>query len=258
MKRTLVVGAALAATALAVTALSACSAEKVSDGKAEHKQFALRGKKLTVVSDDAKLELVPAGKDSARGTSVDVTRWFEASKVAGDAKISWAMEGGHTLRLKTTCTGFIVDCSARHKVKIPADVAVTVRAGDGQVVASGFRTPLSIRTRDGNVNVSDIAAPLTLRTNDGNVRAERLRSPSLTATGRDGYQLLSFAEPPSSVRTDVRDGRSTVTVPKKAAYHVTAKAAPDGSAKVAVPRDRKSAHRIQVTAHDGRVAVRPR
>ncbi|WP_344522624.1 DUF4097 family beta strand repeat-containing protein [Streptomyces albiaxialis] len=255
MKKT-VAASALAVSLFGVVALSACSAEEVSDGKAEHREFALQGKNLTVVSDDSKLELVPVKADGT-GRSVDVTRWFKASKVKGEAKASWSMEGGNTLRLTTKCTGFIVDCSTRHKVEVPEDVAVTVRGGDGHVVASGFRTPLSIRTHDGNVNVSDVTAPLTLRTGDGNVRAERLRSASVTATGRDGYQLLSFAEAPSSVRTDVRDGRTTVTVPKKSAYRVTTKTA-DGSAKVTVPRDAKAPRRVHATAHDGRVAVRGR
>ncbi|MFG3260545.1 DUF4097 family beta strand repeat-containing protein [Streptomyces sp. NPDC048172] len=245
---------ALAVTVCAVGALSACSTEEVSDGKAEHREFALSGKRLTVVSDDSKLELVPV-KGENKG--VDVTRWFKASKVKGEAKVSWSMEGGKTLRLKTKCTGFIVDCNTRHKVKVPEDVAVTVKTGAGRVVASGFRTPLSVRTKDGNVNVRDLTGPLTLSTVDGNVRAERLRSPSVTATARDGYQLLSFAKAPSSVRTDVRDGRTTVTVPKKQTYKVTTKVS-DGTAKVTVPRDAKAPRSIHATAHDGRVAVRGR
>lgn len=247
---------ALGLTVLTVAALAGCSTEEVSDGKAEHRSFALSGKRLTVVSDDGKVELVPvrAGKQGGAGRKLEVTRWFKASKVKGKASVSWRMEGD-TLRLKTTCTGIIVDCDTRHRVKVPDDVAVSVRARDGNVVADGFRTPLTIRTKDGNVNVRDARAPLTISTSDGNVRAERLRSPSVSAQSRDGYLKLGFSEAPSSVRTGSRDGSTTVTAPRTP-YAVRTDVR-DGSAEVSLPRDDASSRSISATSRDGDVTLRP-
>ncbi|NGO71294.1 DUF4097 family beta strand repeat-containing protein [Streptomyces boncukensis] len=255
MNRTTAARSTLALAATAVLAVSGCT-DQVSEGKAEHRSFAFKGRSLTVVT-DSKLELVPGGSG---GGSADVTRWFKASKVAGTAKTSWTLEGGSTLRLSSKCSGFVVDCSLRHRVKVPRDVAVTVRAQDGRViVGGGFRAPLSVRTREGNINVSGLSAPLTLKTRDGNVRAERLRSRSVRATTAEGYQLIGFSEAPSSVRTANRDGRTTVTVPKapKTAYQVGTRTR-DGSAKVAVPRAGEAGHRIDATTRDGRIALRTR
>ncbi|MCT2589079.1 DUF4097 domain-containing protein [Streptomyces sp. N2-109] len=259
MKKTTAAGAlALGLTMITGAALSGCSTEEVSDGKAEHRSFAFTGKRLTVDSGDSKVEVVPVrtgGKGGKAGSErkAEVTRWFKASKVKGTAKVSWTMEG-NTLRLKTTCSGIIVDCETRHRIEVPDDTAVTVRSRDGNVVANGFRAELSIRTTDGNVNVSDARAPLTIRTTDGNVRAERLRSPSVSADTRDGYLILGFSRPPSSVRTGSHDGSTTVTAPRTP-YDISTNAK-DGSVKVSLPRDKASDRAIDASSHDGDITLR--
>lgn len=257
MRKNRAVGALVlsAVSALTVSLMTGCSVDEVSDGKAEHRNFALQGERLTVVSDDSRLDLVPVERQGD-GRKIEVTRWFKASKVSGKARVSWVMEGGNTLRLKTTCGGFVVDCDTRHRVEVPDDVAVRVRSEDGRVTAKDFSTPLAVTTQDGNVNISGTSGPLTLRTADGNVRAERLRSPSVSATTRDGYLALAFARAPESVRSHVRDARTTVTVPKPAegGYAVRTKAR-EGRVKTSLPRDASAPRGIDAASRDGNITI---
>ncbi|AXK33436.1 hypothetical protein DVA86_13005 [Streptomyces armeniacus] len=250
-------GAALALALIAVAAtLSGCSMEQVSDGKAKHKSFALTGRQLTVVTGDSRLELVPVDREAdAAGTrQLDVTRWFKASKLNGKVGADWELEGGDTLRLKVTCKGLMVDCSARHRVEVPRDVAVDVRSQDGRVSASGFSTPLSIRTADGDVEVRGAGADLKLRTADGDIRAEKLRSRSVSARSQDGSLTLGFREPPTSVRTESQDGSTTVTAPRTP-YRIRTDTA-DGSVDVSLPRRKSSPRSIEATAQDGSITLR--
>ncbi|WP_367124874.1 DUF4097 family beta strand repeat-containing protein [Streptomyces phytohabitans] len=252
-------GGALALTLIAVlAALSGCSMQKVSDGEAEHRSFALTGRKLTVVSDDSRLELVPVDRaaDGDGKRRLDVTRWFKASKLNGKVGVSWKLEGGDTLRLKVTCTGVVVDCSARHRVEVPRDVALDVRSHDGRVVANGFSTPLSIRTGDGSVGVRGASAALRISTRDGSVRAEELRSPTVTAASHDGSLELGFREAPTSVRTESHDGSTTLTAPRTP-YRVEADAK-DGSVDVSLPRADDSRRSIEAISHDGSITLRGR
>lgn len=251
--------AALALTVITAAAtLSGCSMEQVSDGKAEHKSFELTGRQLTVVTGDSKLELVPVDRkadgDGDGERQLDVTRWFKASKLNGKVGASWQMKDGNTLRLKTKCSGVLVDCSNRHRVEVPSDVTVKVRAKDGHVVANGFSTPMSIRSADGNVNVSGASAPLKIRTQDGSVRAEKLRSRSVSAETHDGGVVLGFRETPTSVRTSSHDGSTTVTTPR-APFRIKTEAK-DGSVDVSLPRQESSARSIEATSHDGSITLR--
>lgn len=256
MKKT-TAAAALALTVITTAAtLSGCSMEQVSDGKAKHKSFELTGRQLTVVTGDGKLELVPVDRkaDGDGKRQLDVTRWFKASKLNGKVGASWQLENGDTLRLKTKCSGVLVDCSNRHRVEVPRDVSVKVRAQDGQVVANGFSTPMSIRSSDGNVNVSGASAPLKIRTQDGRVRAEKLRSRSVSVATHDGYVVLGFRETPTSVRTSSHDGSTTVTTPR-APFRIETEAK-DGSVDVSLPRQKSSSRSIEATSHDGDITLR--
>ncbi|MDJ1137405.1 DUF4097 family beta strand repeat-containing protein [Streptomyces iconiensis] len=244
------------AAVLTASLTSGCGVDEVSGGKAEHKSFAFKGKRLTVVSDDGRLDLVPVERRGG-ARDIEVTRWFRASKVSGKVRTSWKMEGGNTLRLKTTCSGIVVDCNTRHRVEVPRDVAVKAISHDGRVVAKGFSAPLAIRISDGNVNLSGVSGPLTLRAGNGNIRAERLRSPSVSADTRDGYLALAFARPPESVRTHVADGRTTVTVPKPGTggYDVRTKSR-DGRVKTSIPRDASAPRSIDASSRDGNITLR--
>ncbi|MEU4659045.1 DUF4097 family beta strand repeat-containing protein [Streptomyces sp. NPDC023723] len=242
--------AAAGAVVLAVAGLAACASPD-EDNDPDRRSFALPGRTLTVDSDDSALEIVAAA-DNAAGR-IDVTRWFSGSVTLGkEPEVTWRMDGDR-LVLRTTCTGFIADCAARHRIEVPRGVAVEVAEDDGSVRARGFRDPLGIRTQDGSVRVTDSTGPLDLRSDDGSVRAA-VSSRRVKAETKDGSVRLDLGAVPDRVDTRSDDGSVTVALPR-ATYQVTADT-DDGSVDVSVPRDDSSAHVVNARTADGEVTVR--
>jgi hypothetical protein len=239
------------AVVVLVAGLSACGASAGDDTDPDRRSFDLPGRTLTVDSDDSALEIVAADKNPAG--KIEVTRWFQGSVVVGkDPKVSWSMQDDRlVLRLK--CSGFVTDCSAKHRIEVPRGVTVKVQDGDGSVRAQGFRDPLSIRTGDGSVRVTDTTAPLELRTGDGSIRADVSSRDVRTHTG-DGSVRLELGVVPDRVESRSGDGSVTIALPK-ATYRVTTETG-DGGVDVSVPRDESSSHVVSAHTGDGKVTVR--
>ncbi|PZT69590.1 hypothetical protein DN402_24230 [Streptomyces sp. SW4] len=238
------------AAAVLVAGLSACSSA-AQDKEPEHRTFALHGRTLTVDSDDSALEIVAV--DGAEPGRVEVTRWWQGSVAVGDEpEVTWTMENDR-LVLRLHCSGFVADCSAKHRIEVPRGVAVRAEEDDGSVRARGFRDALSIRTADGSVHVTDSTGPLDLSSDDGAVRAE-VSSRTVKAHTKDGSVRLDLGAVPDLVDSRSDDGSVTVGLPR-AAYKVTA-TTDDGSVDVSVPRDESSAHVVKARTADGEVTVR--
>ncbi|MBZ9638475.1 DUF4097 family beta strand repeat-containing protein [Streptomyces sp. PSKA30] len=273
MARTVSVSARAAVVAgavmVVVAGVTGCGASAGEDMDPEQRSFSLRGSTLTVDSDDSALEIV-AADDNPAGR-IEVTRWFEGSVVAGnDPKVTWSMEDDRlVLRLK--CSGFIADCSAKHRIEVPRGVDVKVENGDGSVRARGFEDALNIRTGDGSVrvekttaalkvrsgdgsvHVSDATGPVELRTADGSVRADVSSREVRTHTG-DGSVRLELGVVPDLVESSSGDGSVTVSLPR-ATYRVSTETG-DGAVDVSVPHDDSSDHVVSARTGDGKVTVR--
>ncbi|MGW3421424.1 DUF4097 family beta strand repeat-containing protein [Streptomyces phaeochromogenes] len=229
--------------------VSGCGASAGDDKEPEKRSFALDGRTLTVDSDDSALELVAADVDK-----VQVTRWFEGRvAIGGDPKVTWAMKDD-TLKLRMHCSGVVADCSAKHRIEVPRDVAVVVRGDDGSVKADGFKDSLNIRTEDGSVRVEDAAGALTLRTDDGSVRASGIDSKRVDVNTKDGSVQLDLTAVPDKVSARGDDGSVTIALPE-ATYRVTT-GTDDGGVDVSVPRDEGSSHVVSAHTKDGKVTVR--
>ncbi|WP_225821077.1 DUF4097 family beta strand repeat-containing protein [Streptomyces naphthomycinicus] len=241
--------AALAAALIA--GVSACGASAADDDHPDHRTFALHGHTLTVDSDNSALEVVAA--DAQKAGTVGVTRWFEGSVVVGgDPTVRWSFKDDR-LVLKVHCSGFIADCSARHRIVVPRGIGVRVENADGSVRASGFRDPLSIRAADGAVHVTDSSGPLDLAADDGSVRAE-VASRRVKAVTDDGSVDVRLLRAPDLVDARSDDGSVTVALPESP-YRVSA-GSDDGAVSVSVPRDDDSPHRVSAHTADGKVTVR--
>ncbi|ATL27449.1 DUF4097 family beta strand repeat-containing protein [Streptomyces formicae] len=270
--------AAATGTAALVALVGACGADAADDSEPEHRTFALPGKTLTVESGNSALELVPAGSG---GKDLKVTRWFDGRSVlGGDTKVTWEMAGDR-LKLGMTCSGVIVNCSAKHRVEVPRGVAVTVENKDGQVTANGFhealkvdtkdgsvsvkgsRGPLSLRSSDGSITVEDSVGPLDLGSSDGSITARGVTSRQVAVSSKDGSVSLELADVPDRVDARSKDGSVDIAVPSgkskknggKVAYDVRTETS-DGAVDVSVPRDDNSPHRVSVHSTDGKVTVR--
>ncbi|GEC07753.1 lipoprotein [Streptomyces spinoverrucosus] len=257
------------AVVVVVAGVTGCGAAAGDDQEPERQSFPLQGSTLTIDSDDSALELIAT--DANPKGRIQVTRWFEGSVVLGeDPKVTWAMDGDRlVLRLK--CSGFVADCSAKHRIEVPRGVAVDVKDGDGSVRARGFEDALNIRTGDGSVRVNDTTGavkvhtgdgsvhvdaatgPLDLRTQDGSIRADVTSRQVRTHTA-DGSTHLELGAVPDLVDTRSGDGSVTVSVPR-ATYRVSTDTG-DGAVQVSVPRDDSSRHVVSARTGDGKVTVR--
>lgn len=236
--------------ALVATA-SACSSAG-DDKDPEQRSFALRGRTLTVDSNDSGLDIVAAG--SNKSGRIEVTRWFQGSVTMGkDPTVTWSMEDDR-LTLRVRCSGVVADCSAKHRIEVPRGVSVVVRNGDGSITARGFDQALDIRSGDGSVTVKDSTGPLRLHTDDGSIRALGVRSQQVRAHSEDGSVRLELASVPDLVESSSDDGSLTIDLPRET-YRVTADS-DDGSVKVSVPRAESSSHVVSAKTKDGSIRVR--
>ncbi|MFI6276702.1 DUF4097 family beta strand repeat-containing protein [Streptomyces sp. NPDC050988] len=230
--------------------VTGCGASAGDDKEPEKRSFELSGRTLTVDSDDSALELVAADVDK-----VQVTRWFEGRvAIGGDPRVTWVMKDD-TLKLRMHCSGVVADCSAKHRIEVPRDVAVVVRDDDGSVKADGFKDSLDIHTKDGSVRVEDVAGALTLRTDDGSVEATGVDSRRVDVNTRDGSVRLDLTAVPDRVSARGDDGSLTIGLPDDATYRVTT-GTDDGAVEVSVPRDEGSSHVVSAHTKDGKVTVR--
>ncbi|WP_030238906.1 DUF4097 family beta strand repeat-containing protein [Streptomyces sp. NRRL S-455] len=257
------------AVVVLVAGLSACGASAGEDKEPDHRSFDLRGRTLTVDSDDSALEIVAA--DAAPAGTIEVTRWFKGKVVFGnEPEVTWSMRDDRlVLRLK--CSGVVADCSARHRIEVPRGIAVKVQDRDGSVRARGFQDPLSIHAGDGSVRVTDTTGPLNLRTGDGSIRVSGATGPLQLRTGDgsiradvssrdvrtrtgDGSVRLEFGAVPARVESRSGDGSVTIALPK-ATYRVATETG-DGGVDVSVPRGESSSHVVDVRTGDGGISVR--
>ncbi|WP_217252344.1 DUF4097 family beta strand repeat-containing protein [Streptomyces sp. AC602_WCS936] len=243
--------AAAGTVAVLVAGLSACTSAE-DDKDPDHRTFSFRGDTLTIDADDSGLEVVAADGNAAG--KVEVTRWFQGSVVLGsDPEVTWTMEDGNRLKLRTHCSGVVADCAGKHRVEVPRGIAVKVETDDGSVRAQGFRDALEIRTADGSVRVSDTTGPLELHSDDGSLRAD-VSSRRIEASTKDGSVRLDLRDVPDLVETRSDDGSVSVALPRDT-YKVSAES-DDGSVDVSVPRDDTSAHVVNARTQDGKVTVR--
>ncbi|MGP4012416.1 DUF4097 family beta strand repeat-containing protein [Streptomyces sp. 4N124] len=253
MARTVTVRAAAVTgvVALLVVGATACGSSAGDDKTPDHRSFDLKGRTLTIDSDDSALEII-AADDNPEGR-IEVTRWFQGTVAIGnDPKVTWEMKDDR-LKLRMKCSGMVADCDAEHRIEVPRGITVKVEDGDGSVRARGFEDPLSIRTGDGSVRVTDSSAPLDLRTGDGSIRAD-VTSQRVRARTGDGSVHLELGTVPDMVESRTGDGSVTMVLPR-ATYNVSTKTG-DGSVDVSVPRDESSSHVVSAETGDGKVTVR--
>lgn len=245
-------GAALIVILTSIVAAS-CSVTKVGDGAPETTTFRLTGDKIVISSDLGSLELVPVQPATGPDHDVKITRWFEAEKTAGNAKAEWSKEGDDTIRLGGVCSGVIIECRLRHRIEIPSDLAIEVRAEAGSVVANDFTAPIDIRVSEGNINVEGASGPIALATDSGSMRAERLSSDQVTARADEGYVILEFERPPAEIKTRSTHGNTTIRLPD-AGYRIKT-VLTEAKSSIKINKDARSRHRIDAKVTEGRLTI---
>ncbi|MEV0278996.1 DUF4097 family beta strand repeat-containing protein [Streptomyces sp. NPDC050610] len=232
---------------VAGVAVAGCGAD-AADAEPEYKSFSLSGRALTVDSDNSEVEVVTTG-----AKDVKVTRWFEGKSIGGSAKAEWEVHGD-TLKLRIHCSGISTTCSAKHKVEVPAGIAVTVKSDNGPVRAEGIKTPLHVTAESGPVTVRDAAGPLDVSTTNGSVKATGITSSQVRTETSNGPVHLTLARVPDRVDATTSNGSVDIELPRSP-YKLDVKTK-NGSQSVDVPRDDASKHAVSVHTTNGPVKVR--
>ncbi|BCJ38226.1 hypothetical protein Athai_57290 [Actinocatenispora thailandica] len=204
-------GLALVALLLAGGALTGCSMDVGLSGKTTHsvRSFDLSADSLTVLADND-VTVVP-GKAGA----VTVDRWL-TGKAANRA--SWQLHGDE-LRVTAPCVGVNLNCGARYRVTVPADLAVSLSTDYGEVSAEGLTGGLNVAAEHGDVRLSRMSGPIRVSTDYGQVSADQLRSDDVMARSDNGDISLKFRTAPTRATARSTYGEISLTVPDSS-YHV--------------------------------------
>ncbi|MEU0145782.1 DUF4097 family beta strand repeat-containing protein [Streptomyces sp. NPDC006288] len=242
---------AAAGTVLLVAALSGCGSANAEGAPTEHKSFAFGGKSLTIDAENSALELVPADVER-----IEVTRRVDGWVFLGNGPDPvWKLKGDK-LTLGVKCSAMISNCEARHEVKVPRGVALSVEGDNGKVTAAGFTTRLKISADNGGISVRDTSGPLELRSDNGSVVAERVSGSSVVARSANGEIRLGFTRVPALVDTVSDNGRIDIGLPPGQDTYAVSAEADNGNVSVDVPRSDSSEHVVKARSDNGEVTVR--
>lgn len=241
---------------LAGLLLTACGSESISG---EQRAFDLDGGTLVIEADQSEVELVP---DDGVSGEVHVTRWFEANQFLGRSDTDWEMRDGHVLALTTSCRGALTNCEARHEIRVPSALDVTVENRNGTVRAGGLTGSLTVTTRNGAIEVDGHEGPVEFESRNGRVDATGLLADHVAADTRNGDIHLALADAAESVETESRNGGTTIEVPGDRAYRVATETN-NGRVTVEVPQTGSadgtgsdSDPRIDAISRNGPITVR--
>ncbi|MFJ2741216.1 DUF4097 family beta strand repeat-containing protein [Streptomyces sp. NPDC087440] len=239
---------ALGGAALVALAVTGCGSADAADAPVEKKSFAYEGKALTISSDDSRLTLVPA--DVQR---IEVERQVDGWVMFGSGPDPvWELTGD-TLNLKVKCSGISVDCQARHSVKVPRGIAVTVHNDNGRVEATGFTTDLKVTSDNGEVALKDLSGKLDLESDNGRIVGEGIAAKNVTARSDNGEVKLAFTGVPDLVDSRSDNGAIRLTLPK-ATYRVDAQSN-NGRIRADVPKADSSTHVVKARSDNGEIAL---
>ncbi|QGV80830.1 DUF4097 family beta strand repeat-containing protein [Streptomyces ficellus] len=236
---------------LGALGLAGCGDAGVEGAPVERKAFGFRGESLVVEAGDSELVLVPADvKD------VEVSRQVDGWVVFGEGPDPvWKLEGDR-LTLRVECDALASRCGARHEVRVPRGVAVTVEGDNGDVTAEGFETALKVTVDNGGVTVRDGRGPLELRSENGDVRVEGGTARSVVTSSGNGEIRLALGAVPERVEAVNDNGDITVELPGGATRYAVEAGSDNGEVKVGVPTDERSGHVVKARSDNGQVTVR--
>jgi len=235
--------AAAAGACVLLACLAACETNDGTVSRAD-RSFPFTGGSLKIEAHETALTVVggPRGEITAE-------RELRGS-AAKDGNASWSMRGD-TLTMRVECSGLVVSCESRHRVRVPEDVGLTIIASGGTVRLEGLTGDVTAAlSHDGALRVLRPEGRLRLRSTGGGISVTGARSSQVEAiTSGDGNIDLAFAAAPSRVEARAA-GSVGITLPAGAeTYRIDA----PGSD---VPSDPSSDRLIIARALDGAVTIR--
>jgi DUF4097 and DUF4098 domain-containing protein YvlB len=167
------------------------------------------------------------------------------------------------------------NCGLNATLDVPADTAVNLTSGGGNVQASGIQRDITmdtgggdvtvsgiggntdLSTGGGNVNASDLGGILKFNTAGGDVNVNDLFSPNVTLETGGGNVTLVFTKVPTNVDITSSGGDVTVVLPHGSTrYLITSNPAGGGnSASVPTTTNPNAANKISVSSGGGTISI---
>jgi len=203
---------------------------------------------ITAVEIDSQgfVDISPGEAGRAR---TEVTRRFGLSRPS----FTHRLDDDGVLHVKSGCGDVAVWCQVNLRVRVPADVAVQVRASS--VRAADLSGPVTVDTQAGDVELIGLSGDLRVNLGAGEVQGRDLTSERVRAGTGAGSLRLDFRDPPRDVEARTGAGEAVVLLPRgSATYDVDANAGA-GDTDVAVRTDPGSPRMVRVTAGAGSARV---
>lgn len=234
--------AAAVSAALAVGALSACSA-------LSQKSF----------EDDAKVsqQVTSVRLDSSDGwVKLTATPGLRTASVHRKVNYRGDKPHGTSFRVKDgvlTLSGCGRNCGVDYDVKVPAGLPVSGGTSNGSVTLTGVGA-IDVHTSNGEIAVTRPAGPVKLRTSNGNVRvtATAPGSGPIDARTSNGRLTIRTAAP-QNVTAHTSNGSLTVTTPP-ASYRISATTS-NGTKKLAYANTPSGMYRLDLSTTNGNLTV---
>lgn len=141
------------------------------------------------------------------GNQVQVSRRAKWTLFKPDMDVG--VEGG-TLVVKADCVGPSFICDVQYRVSVPADVAVKVVGGHGDVEIAGVGGKVDVQTSGGDVALGDLTSDVKVRTTSGSVTVDSISGALDVATGAGSINGTSLTSP--MIQTGTSSGDITLDV----------------------------------------------
>jgi hypothetical protein len=166
---------------------------------------------------------------------------------------------GDTLVVDMDCpTGIPVWCSVDYHLVVPNDLAIDVRNENGRLTVRDLDGDVTAHGDNGSVDLARLGGDVHAETQNGSIEAGGLTADEVHAESRHGSVHLTFADAPTTVTAQTREGSVEVVVPDDdATYRVDADVRGfGGSADASVRTDPESERSIIASTNHGSVKVR--
>jgi hypothetical protein len=189
------------------------------------------------------------------------------------APVLRAVKDGATVRIDGNCPQISFGpCHARILIRVPADTAVDVVSGSGDVTASGLTGKVKLETGSGDVNATGLTGDSDLHTSSGDVNVRALRGDTdlrtgsgdinaadmatrdVTADTASGDVELDFETAPDLVDASTASGDVDVSVPEGDEYRIEADPG-SGEYRPNVRTDPAAARIIRAQTSSGDITV---
>ncbi len=190
------------------------------------------------------------------GSQIAVT-YTEHYQLKKPSVTSATLGGG--LQLTATCPGAVVvfgtSCAVNYVLTVPANAALDLHSGDGDIHVSGSNAALSLNTGDGGIEFDNVSGNVVAHSGDGGISGTQVGSKNVQASTGDGGIHIDWTVAPTTVVATSGDGSIRLVLPQGSGPYSTSTHTGDGSVHVSVVQDSGAASLITAQSGDGSITI---